>query len=142
MTSQEKFKRKTMRKGGFTIVPNSLLTGDHPTVNGLSMEFRHRMLVIALMSLDYRGGWFKASRRILKRTGLGFDALSKATTELVTAGLLEVSSKPNCLTEYNLNKFYEWFAREDQSPPEPEPAPGPIRLSPDLQALIDEGSVE
>lgn len=140
MNIHEKYKRALMRRGGFTIIPNVLLTGDHWSLDGRPMEFRHRMLLVALLSLDFHGGWFKAGRRALKKSGLGNDAIARATEELVAAGLVKVSAKPNCLTEYNLEGFYERFLEDGQPPETPStpevPAPRAYTRPADLAAAL------
>lgn len=140
MVLHEKYKRALLRKGNYTLVPNVLLTGNHWSLSGKPMEFRHRMLLVALLSLDFHGGWFKAGRRALKKSGLGNDTIARATEELVAAGLIKVSAKPNCLTEYNLDGFYERFLGDTQLSQTPStseaPAPRPYIRPADLAAAL------
>ncbi len=134
------FRRTLSRKGGFTIVPNCLLTGSPMTLSeGRPMEFRHRMLLLALLAIDYKGGWFKASQRLLKRSGLGTNSIALATKELVAAGFLQVRRMENCMNEYNLDRFYQRYLEQLNPAPQPEPEPEKPAWQPsaELQAIIE-----
>ncbi len=141
MSLQDKYKRALSKRGGFSIVPSALLIGEPILQDKEPMQFRHRMLLLALLALDFHGGWFKAGRRVLKRSGLGNESIALATQELVAAGLLKVSTRPNCLTEFNLDGFYKQVIIGDTSPEEPlqdtsPEEPPKYQLSPDLAEAI------
>lgn len=101
------------------------------------MQLRHRMLLIALLAFDFGGKVFKVSTRSLRNTsGLGFDAIRVATQELKDEGLIKVSSKPHCLTEYDLTPFYDRYI-ESQKRPEPVPLPDAPRPSSSAELPAD-----
>ncbi len=121
------YKKAIARKGGrgYTIVPNALLTGNLPfNLRNGPLKFKHRIVLVALMSADFRGGWFKAGMNQLKNvTGFGRTIVSMVVKDLEEARLLKVSRMPNCVNEYDLSPFYDKYVTfvEDGSDPLVEP---------------------
>jgi hypothetical protein len=110
--------------GGFTVVPNCLLNGIKMQVGNEEMKFRHKMVIIALLSFDFHGGAFKVGMRFLKNAaGLGTDTIRLAIQELVDAKFLRVSRVKNCVNEYDLTPFYEKFLESQLSLTPATPTP-------------------
>lgn len=135
---REKFKSHMKKRGGggWTEIPNCLLTGE----DWKGLKSRHRYLLIALLARDYHGGKFKLGMAALqKATGLGNHTIIAATSELEELGLLRVTRgprnerKPN---EYDLTPFYEQFIEPPAPTPE-EPAATRRERPADLRALIE-----
>lgn len=108
-----------MKKGGngFTIVPNALLLEDSLCwlCGNNKMEAKHRMVLLTLLAHDFHGDWFKAGMESLKSaTGFGRTTIWSIIKELESALLVKVRRNYNCVSEYNLDGFYERFLEEDR----------------------------
>jgi hypothetical protein len=140
MTILSKYRKILTQKGsdGFTIIPNCLLNGPKWKVGDKDMLFRHRSLLIALLSFDFHGGKFKVGACALKETaGLGYVAIRRATKELMDEGILLMSDVPNCRNEYDLTPFYEKFITL-HTPQITTPPVVKRGIAEDVQILIDE----
>jgi hypothetical protein len=136
---RSKYRRKLAQEG-YVILPNRLLPKvDKLVLGGHTLESQHRLVLIALLTCDFKGETFVVGIRSLKvMTGMGDAAIAQAIRDLERMTLLKVSRRKNCLTEYNLTPFYETYLLDSNKPeakPHPEEPPR-YQLSPDLAPAI------